>query len=50
MPNAVITLSGQPNRLVAGLRGGSPLATDDAGESWTRLGLELDGVIDLSAA
>src|SRR5207248_5137546 len=30
MPYAVITLSGQPNRLVAGSRGGSPLATDDA--------------------
>jgi photosystem II stability/assembly factor-like uncharacterized protein len=50
MPYALITLSGQPNRLLAGLSGGSLLATDDAGDSWTRLAVELDGVMDLCAS
>jgi photosystem II stability/assembly factor-like uncharacterized protein len=50
MPYALLTLPGQPSRLAAGLRGGSLLLTGDAGDSWTQLDLELDGVIDLSAA
>jgi hypothetical protein len=33
MPYALIALPGQPNRLLAGLRGGSLLLTGDAGQS-----------------
>jgi photosystem II stability/assembly factor-like uncharacterized protein len=50
MPYALATLPGQPDRLLVGLRGGSLLLTDDAGESWAQLELELDGVIDIAAA
>ena len=50
MPYALSALPGQPNRLLAGLRGGTLLLTDDAGESWSRLPSELPDVIDLAAA
>jgi photosystem II stability/assembly factor-like uncharacterized protein len=50
MPYALATFPGQPNRLLAGLRGGSLLLSDDAGDSWTQLDLALEGVIDLAAA
>jgi photosystem II stability/assembly factor-like uncharacterized protein len=50
MPYALTTLPGQPNGLVAGLRGGSLLLTDDAGETWTELDLDLSEVIDLATA
>lgn len=41
MPYALATLGGQPGRLLAGLRGGTLLETDDAGESWSRLEIAL---------
>jgi photosystem II stability/assembly factor-like uncharacterized protein len=50
MPYALSTLPGQPDRLLVGLRGGTLILTDDAGESWTRLSLQLPDVIDLAAA
>jgi photosystem II stability/assembly factor-like uncharacterized protein len=50
MPYALLTFAGQPDRLLAGLAGGSLLVTDDAGDSWTQLDLELDGVLALAAA
>jgi photosystem II stability/assembly factor-like uncharacterized protein len=50
MPYAMTTLPGQPGRLLVGLRGGTVLVTDDAGENWSRLPLELPDVIDLTAA
>ena len=50
MPYALITVPGQLNRLLAVLRGGALLVTDDAGESWSQLSLQLDGLIDVSAA
>ena len=50
MPYALTTLPGQPQRLLAGLRGGTLLLTDDAGDSWTRLALDLDDIIGLHAS
>jgi photosystem II stability/assembly factor-like uncharacterized protein len=50
MPYALTTMTGQPNRLLVGLRGGTLLITDDAGENWTQLPLKLPDVIDLAAA
>jgi len=49
MPYALTALPGQPDRLLAGLRGGTLLVTDDAGESWSRLPVELPDVADLAA-
>jgi photosystem II stability/assembly factor-like uncharacterized protein len=43
-------MTGRPNRLLVGLRGGRLLITDDAGETWTQLSLTLPDVIDLAAA
>jgi photosystem II stability/assembly factor-like uncharacterized protein len=50
MPYALTTLPEHPNRLLAGLRGGTLLLSDDAGDNWERLALELDDVVALEAA
>jgi photosystem II stability/assembly factor-like uncharacterized protein len=50
MPYALVTLPGQPGRLLAGLRGGTVLITDDAGESWSRMPVRLPDLIALAAA
>jgi photosystem II stability/assembly factor-like uncharacterized protein len=50
MPYALAALPDQPNRLLVGLRGGTLLLTNDAGQTWSRLALELPDVIDLIAA
>lgn len=50
MPYALTALPGQPGRLLVGLRGGTLLVTGDAGESWSRLALELPDVIALAGA
>ena len=50
MPYALATLPERPRALVAGLRGGALLVTEDAGESWNRLAVELPGIVDLAAA
>jgi photosystem II stability/assembly factor-like uncharacterized protein len=50
MPYALLTLPDQPGRLLAGLRGGTLLITDDAGETWSRLPARLPDLIDLAAA
>jgi photosystem II stability/assembly factor-like uncharacterized protein len=50
MPSALSALPGEPGRLLVGLRGGTLLVTDDAGESWSQLATELPDVIDLAAA
>jgi photosystem II stability/assembly factor-like uncharacterized protein len=50
MPYALVTLPDQPGRLLAGLRGGTLLITDDAAESWSRLPVRLPDLIDLAAA
>ena len=50
MPYALATFAEQPGRLLVGLRGGTLLLTDDAGESWSRLEAKLPGVVDLAVA
>jgi photosystem II stability/assembly factor-like uncharacterized protein len=50
MPYALATLPGVPGALVAGLRGGVLMLTEDAGESWSRMQVELPDVVDLAAA
>jgi photosystem II stability/assembly factor-like uncharacterized protein len=50
MPYALATLPDRPRALVAGLRGGRLLLTEDAGESWSQLPIELPDLIDLAAA
>jgi photosystem II stability/assembly factor-like uncharacterized protein len=50
MPYALATMPGHAGRLLVGLRGGVLLVTEDAGESWTQLSLELPDVIDLAVA
>ncbi len=50
MPYSLTTLPERPDTLLAGLRGGTLLLSDDAGESWSRLSLELDDILALQAA
>ncbi len=50
MPYALTPLPGRRNGLLVGLRGGTLLLTNDAGETWSRLALELPDVVDLVAA
>jgi len=50
MPYALAGLPEQPNRLLVGLRGGTLLVGDDAGETWTRLEPALPDVIALATA
>jgi photosystem II stability/assembly factor-like uncharacterized protein len=50
MPYALATLPERPGALVAGLRGGRLLMTEEAGESWRQLPIELPDLIDLEAA
>jgi photosystem II stability/assembly factor-like uncharacterized protein len=50
MPYALATFAGQPGRLLVGLRGGSMLLTDDAGEAWARLEPAAADVIALATA
>jgi photosystem II stability/assembly factor-like uncharacterized protein len=50
MPYALATFAEQPGRLLVGLRGGTLVLTDDAGESWSRLEAKLPGVVDLAVA
>jgi photosystem II stability/assembly factor-like uncharacterized protein len=49
MPYALTTLPERPRSLVAGLRGGLLMASEDAGETWRRLPVELPDVVDLAA-
>jgi photosystem II stability/assembly factor-like uncharacterized protein len=48
MPYALVALRDRPNTLIAGLRNGDLLLTDDAGESWRTLHTGLDGLLALS--
>ena len=50
MPYALTPLPDRPNGLLVGLRGGTLLLTNDAGETWARLALELPDIVDLVAA
>lgn len=48
MPYVLETVPGAPEHLLVGLRGGTLLLTEDAGESWQPLPLHLADVIDLT--
>jgi photosystem II stability/assembly factor-like uncharacterized protein len=50
MPYALASVPGHADRLLVGLRGGTLLISEDAGESWTRLDAALPDVIDLAVA
>jgi photosystem II stability/assembly factor-like uncharacterized protein len=50
MPYALTTLPERPRALLAGLRGGTLMASTDAGDTWRRLSVQLSDVIDLAAA
>ncbi len=50
MPYALAALPGQPGRLLVGLRGGTMLVGDDAGDSWSRLEPAVPDVLALAAA
>ncbi len=50
MPYALASLAGDPGHLLVGLRGGALLRTGDTGESWTRIDVDLPGVLDLAVA
>jgi photosystem II stability/assembly factor-like uncharacterized protein len=49
MPYALAALQAPSGRLLVGLRGGTLLVSDDAGESWAQLALELPDVTALTA-
>jgi photosystem II stability/assembly factor-like uncharacterized protein len=49
MPYALAALSGHRGRLLVGLRGGTLMLTDDAGETWSQLDSGLEDVIDMAA-
>lgn len=50
MPYALVTVPDHPGRLLAGLRGGTLLITDDAAETWSQLPVGLPDLVDLAAA
>jgi photosystem II stability/assembly factor-like uncharacterized protein len=50
MPYALGTFADQPERVLVGLRGGTLLLTDDAGETWRELPVRLPDLIDLAIA
>ena len=50
MPYALSALPGEPEHLLAALRGGTLLLTGDAGESWSRLSARVPDAIDLAVA
>jgi photosystem II stability/assembly factor-like uncharacterized protein len=50
MPYAIATLPDRPRSLLVGLRGGTLLKSEDAGESWSELPQRLSDVIDFALA
>jgi photosystem II stability/assembly factor-like uncharacterized protein len=50
MPYALVSLRSRPGSLVAGLRNGELLASDDAGDSWRTLDVRLPKVLALGEA
>ena len=47
---SITSLPGERGRLLVALRGGTLLLTNDAGQSWSHLGGQLEDVADLAAA
>jgi hypothetical protein len=50
MPYALLTLREQPNTLLTGMHNGRILRSDDAGDSWRTLDLELNEILALAEA
>jgi photosystem II stability/assembly factor-like uncharacterized protein len=50
MPYALAAVPDRPGALLAGLRGGSLLLTEDAGEAWTQLDVDLPDLVDVVVA
>ena len=50
MPYALATLPDRPGVVVAGLRGGTLLVGEDAGQRWTRLDAQLPDVVAIASA
>ena len=50
MPYALATLPDRPGVVVAGLRGGTLLVGEEAGQRWTRLDAQLPDVVALASA
>jgi photosystem II stability/assembly factor-like uncharacterized protein len=50
MPYALSTFADKPRRLLAGLRGGTLLLTDDAGDTWMELPVQLPDLIGFAVA
>lgn len=50
MPYALATVPERPRTVLAGLRGGVLLITEDAGDTWRRLGVRLPDVVELVVA
>ena len=48
MPYALIAPHGRPNTLIAGLKNGDLMLTQDAGETWRTLHTGLDSILALS--
>jgi hypothetical protein len=48
MPYSLATLPSRPGSLVCGLRDGTMLSSDDAGESWRTLDAKLSGILALA--
>ena len=48
MPYALVSLRDRPNTLVAGLKNGDLLITEDAGETWRTLQTGLTSILALS--
>ena len=49
MPYALATVPDRPGTLLAGLRGGTVMRSDDAGDSWSRVDVELDDLVAIQA-
>jgi photosystem II stability/assembly factor-like uncharacterized protein len=50
MPYALATVPQRPGTVLAGLRGGVLLISEDAAQTWRRLGVQLPDVVELAAA
>jgi hypothetical protein len=50
MPFALLTLAGRPRALMAGFDDGRDTLSEDAGESWTDLGVRLAPIRALAEA
>ena len=48
MPYALATLPGWPDGLIAGMRDGTLLVSDDRGETFTSIAADIPGILTMS--